>query len=112
MSSLNLGQSSSREQGNSEMQQARAHRDAIRERLHEHEQRYNRYHRELDEKRHLLAYATPEDDALEIAKASAMIPVYEQSIARLRPAIRDAQQELAVAERTLHLLAEQSNHRL
>lgn len=108
MSSLNLGQSSSSEHADSEIQQARAHRDAIRERLHEQEQRYNRYHRELDEKRHLLAYATPEDDALEIAKASAMIPVYEQSIARLRPTIHDAKQELVVAERVLQQLQEQS----
>lgn len=49
--------------------QARAERDTLRLRLQEIEQRYARYQRELDERRQFLALATPEDDALEIAKA-------------------------------------------
>lgn len=89
-----------------EIQQARANREEAATRLDEKERRRTRYQRELDEKRHLLAYATPEDDALEIAKAAAMVPVYEQTIARLGPEIRDAQQELAVAEQILRKLIE------
>ncbi len=89
-----------------EIGEARAHRDAIQQQLDEKEERYTRYQRELDQKRHILAYATPEDDALEIAKAAAMIPVYEQTIARLRPEIQDAQQELMIAERVLRRLKE------
>lgn len=92
-----------------ELGTARADREIIRQLLEDKRERYTRYQRELDEKRHLLAYATPEDDALEIAKASAMIPVYEQTIARLRPEIRDAQQELTVAERLLRSLEEEQH---
>jgi hypothetical protein len=71
-------------------------------RLHETQQRYTRYQRELDERRQFMAYATPEDDALELAKAAALIPVYEQTIARMGPEINDLQQEVILVERTIH----------
>ncbi|MDP9310016.1 MAG: hypothetical protein M3R24_03795 [Chloroflexota bacterium] len=106
MTDRQAGRQPPEQQLNLALEQARAHCDAVRKQLHELQQRHTRYLRELDQKRHFLAYATPEDDALEIAKAAALIPVYEQTLARLQPEMRDGQQELVVAERALRQLEE------